>query len=200
MSILLEQAVLDRDADAASAFYDEWAPDFEADLTAKGYAAPHRCAEALAETVSDRNVAILDFGCGTGLSGKAFTHEGFRNIDGVDLSATMLEQARKTDIYGKLSLINAEATPEGKYDVISAVGVIGLGAPPSSTFDILMHALPKGGKLVFSFNDHAIADPMHTGRLNEWIDCSTARVLFADHGPHLPAQNMDSTVYVVEKY
>jgi hypothetical protein len=112
----------------------------------------------------------------------------------------MLEQARKTDIYGKLSLINAEATPEGKYDVISAVGVIGLGAPPSSTFDILMHALPKGGKLVFSFNDHAIADPMHTGRLNEWIDCSTARVLFADHGPHLPAQNMDSTVYVVEKY
>lgn len=200
MSIFIEQAFDDRDTAAARAFYDQWAPDFEADITTQGYAAPRRCAEALAECVPHRTEKILDFGCGTGLAGQAFADAGFTHIDGVDLSSAMLEQARKKSIYRTLSLIKADATPKGKYDVISAVGVIGLGAAPSSTIDVLMHALPKGGKLVFSFNDHALADPMQTGRLNEWIDCGAAGVLFTDHGPHLPAQDMDSTVYVVEKY
>ena len=200
MSILLEQAFHERDAQATRAFFDQWASSYDADMISQGYAAPARCAEALVTHVSDLSTAILDFGCGTGLSGQAFMDVGFTQIDGVDIAPAMLEQARAKGIFRDLSSIEADATPKSKYEVISAVGVIGLGGAPSSTIDVLMRALPRGGKLVFSFNDHALADPMQTGRLNEWIDCGAARVLFAEHGPHLPAQNMNSTVYVVEKY
>lgn len=200
MSDFLDQAFLDRDPDTARDFYDRWAPTYEADITAQGYAAPQRCAEALAAHLSDLSTPILDFGCGTGLAGRAFKDAGFNTIDGVDISTQMLVQAGAKDVYRTLAPITADETPKGSYTVMSAVGVIGLGAAPSTSIDVLMHALPRGGKLVFSFNDHALSDPMQTGRLNEWIDCGAAAVLFAEHGPHLPAQGMDSTVYVVEKY
>lgn len=200
MSDFSDQAFLDRDPDTARVFYDKWAATYEADLTAQNYAAPQRCAEALAMHLPDLSTPILDFGCGTGLAGRAFKNVGFNTIDGVDISGEMLAQAGAKDIYRSLAPIAAGDTPKGSYTVMSAVGVIGLGAEPSTTIDVLMHALPKGGKLVFSFNDHALSDPMQTGRLNEWIDCGAAAVLFTEHGPHLPAQGMNSTVYVVEKY
>lgn len=200
MSIFLEQAFLDRNADAARVFYDQWAPTYEAEITAQGYATPRRCAEALAAHVVDFDIPILDFGCGTGLAGKAFRDAGFTQIDGVDISPAMLEQAGARNTYRSLQQIEEGASPKGQYGIISAVGAISPGSAPGTTIDVLLHALPKGGKLVFSFNDYALADPMQTGRLNEWIDCSAARVLYAEHGPHLPAQDMNSTVYVVEKY
>ncbi|WP_298862999.1 class I SAM-dependent methyltransferase [uncultured Sulfitobacter sp.] len=200
MSIFLDQAFVNRDHESTRKFYNTWAPSYDAEITAAGYVTPTRCAEALASHTADLSAPILDFGCGSGLSGQAFKDVGFTQIDGVDLAPAMIEQARAKDIYRSLSVIEADATPKGQYAVISAVGVIGLGAAPSTTIDVLMYALPKGGKLVFSFNDHALADPTQTGRLNEWIDCSAARVLFAEYGAHLLIQNMNSTVYVIEKY
>lgn len=199
MSTFISQAFLDRDPDATRKFYDTWAASYDTDITSLGYCTPSRCAEALRAHLSDLATPILDFGCGTGLSGQAMRDAGFTHIDGVDLSPDILEQARAKGIYENLSLIQADATPKGKYTAISAVGVIGLGAAPSTTIDVLMRMLPRGGKLVFSFNDFALADTMQTGRLNEWTDCGAASVLFAEHGPHLPAQDIQSTVNVIEK-
>lgn len=200
MSKFVDHAFLDRDASATSAFYDEWAEFYDADVAAMGYAAPARSAAALALHETNMDTPILDFGCGTGLAGAALKAAGFSRIDGVDIAPAMLEKARAKGIYNDIAYIAPDTAPAGAYGIISAVGVIGLGAAPGTTLDLLMHALPKGGKLVFSFNDHALADPMQTGRLNEWIDCSAARLLFAEHGPHLPTQQMNSTIYVVEKY
>lgn len=200
MSKFLEQAFLDRDTAPAQVFYDGWAPTYEADVTAQGYETPTRCADALAAHTTDLDAPILDFGCGTGLAGMAFRQAGFRNIDGVDISPAMLVQAGVRGLYRSLQQIEEKSQIGSTYPIISAVGVIGPGSAPGTTIDVLMHALPKGGKLVFSFNDYALADPLQTGRLNEWIDCSAAQVLFADHGPHLTAQDMSSTVYIVEKY
>lgn len=188
-----------RDADGTRAMYDDWATSYEAEVTANGYATPARCAEALADCVEDRNVALLDFGCGTGLAGLAFKRAGFKVIDGVDLSPTMIEQARAKGIYRSIEQIEPDTSPDETYAVIAAVGVIGEGGAPISTLDLLLHALPSGGKLVFSFDDATLADPTNTGRLNEWLDCGAARLLFSEHGPHFPTKEIESTVYVVEK-
>lgn len=186
------------DLKGTKALYDEWSASYDAEVGEFGYVTPARCAAALAAYAPDKSVPVLDFGCGTGLAGEALRDAGFEAIDGVDLSAEMLAQAKAKDIYRKLTQITAD-TPLGKdYRLISAVGVIGSGAVPISVLDILLRALPVGGKLVFSFNDHALADPVNTGRLNEWLDCGAARLLFKEHGAHLPGKNMKSTVYVIE--
>jgi predicted TPR repeat methyltransferase len=142
---------------------------------------------------------LLDFGCGTGLAGKAFHDAGFTVVDGVDLSSEMIEQARSKDIYRNLTRIEPDAPVPGGYSLIAAVGVIGAGAAPLSTLNLLLNALPSGGLLVFSFNDLTLADPQSAGCLNEWLDCGAARLLVAENGPHLPEKDMQSTVYVVEK-
>ena len=195
----LDKAYTSRDTDSTRDLYNDWSATYEAEVGAQGYATPARCAEALAAHVADKTTPLLDFGCGTGLAGLALRLAGFEVIDGVDISPEMLAQARAKDVYRNLSQIEPDTSPKGGYSLISAVGVIGAGAAPITILDTLLHALPSQGKLVFSFNDHALADHSNTGRLNEWLDCGAARLLFMEHGPHLPGKDMGATVYVIEK-
>jgi predicted TPR repeat methyltransferase len=182
--------------------YDAWADSYDAELTQNGYATPARCARALAAVVSDKTRPVLDFGCGTGLSGQALRAARFNTIDGIDISADMLAQADTTNVYRSLTRFKPnEPLPfeQGAYDAIAAIGVIGVGAAPIGVFYDLMNALPTGGKLVFSFNDHTLADPVHEAAISEWLDMGAAILTSKEHGPHLPKINMSSTVYVIEK-
>lgn len=182
--------------------YDAWAASYDAEVGENGYATPRRCAEALASFCSDLSAPILDFGCGTGLSGTALALAGFRTIDGVDLSSDMLKRAEAKKVYRSLRQIEAGTRPvekPGDYAAIAAIGVIGAGAAPISTFDLLMKSLAPGGKLVLSFNDHALEDPSNEGRISEWIDCGGARLCFKEYGDHLPGIGLKSNVYVIER-
>ncbi len=195
----LDKAYTPRDAESTRQLYDDWAATYDEEVGAQGYATPRRCAEALAAHVDDPSVPLLDFGCGTGLSGLAFKMAGFQTIDGMDLSPDMLAQARAKNVYRTLTQIDSDTPIPTSYELIAAVGSIGAGAAPISVFDQIMHALPQGGKLVFSLNDHALAEPENMMRLNEWLDCGAARLLFSEYGPHLPGLDMNSHVYVIEK-
>jgi predicted TPR repeat methyltransferase len=198
----LDKAYGARDAASTRKLYDDWAASYEAELGGNGYATPGRCAAALAQFTSDPEAPVLDFGCGTGLSGHALKAAGFETLDGMDLSADMLEKANDKGIYRKLIHIEAgEAFSHnpGDYAAIAAIGVIGVGAAPISVFDQLMEGLGTGGLLVFSFNDHALEDPANEARVNEWVDCGSASLLFREHGDHIPGIDLKSNVYVIEK-
>lgn len=183
-------------------FYDDWAATYEAEVAENGYVTPGRCARALARHLKQPDAPILDIGCGTGLSGLALRAEGFSTIDGIDLSAEMLEQARAKGIYRTLTQVEAEAplpVQPGDYQAIAAIGVIGPGAAPLTLFDTLAGLLARGGFMTFSYNDRALEDPAYEARLNDYVDLGALRLLHRDHGPHLPARNINSMVYVVEK-
>lgn len=184
------------------ALYDQWAASYDAEVGENGYATPGRCAAALLKYLPDTTTPILDFGCGTGLSGLALKLAGYSTIDGLDPSPEMLEGARAKGLYRNLTQLDVadeSPVPPGSYKAIAAIGVIGVGAAPLSTFDKLMRLLPKGGFMVFSYNDHALADPAFEAKINEWVDCAAARLRCREYGDHLPAQNIKSNVYVIEK-
>ncbi|MGB3246281.1 MAG: methyltransferase domain-containing protein [Sulfitobacter sp.] len=198
----LSKAYGARDAASTRKLYDNWADSYEAELSGNGYVTPQRCAQALALISKDKAGPVLDFGCGTGLSGEALHAAGFTVIDGVDLSADMLAQAREKDIYRAVQKIEAGQAlshAPGDYAAIAAIGVIGAGAAPIEVFDQLMRGLGKGGLLVFSFNDHALEDPTNEARVNEWLDCGAATLVFKEYGDHIPGINLKSNVYVIEK-
>ncbi|GAA6175475.1 class I SAM-dependent DNA methyltransferase [Sulfitobacter pacificus] len=180
--------------------YDAWAKTYETEVGEHGYATPGRCAAALAGMTPDLTAPLLDFGCGTGLSGLALKLAGFETIDGVDISKEMLAQATQKGVYRSTRQVTADTViATGSYANIAAIGVIGTGAAPISVLDMLMKALPRDGRLVFSFNDHTLQDPVHEARINEWTDCGAARLLFRERGAHLPGINMQSNVYILEK-
>jgi len=198
----LDKAYTARDAASTRTLYDAWSKSYEAEVAENGYATPGRCAAALKSFTSNMSAPVLDFGCGTGLSGLAMKLAGFEVIDGLDLSSEMLSQAESKGIYRKTRLVEAGAPlahRPGDYAAIAAIGVIGAGAAPISVLHTLMKGLGKGGLLVLSFNDHALADPVNEAGLSEWTDCGGARLLFRKHGDHLPGINLKSNVYVLEK-
>jgi predicted TPR repeat methyltransferase len=175
--------------------YDDWAATYDAEVAENGYVTPARCAEALARH-APLIEPVLDIGCGTGLSGVALRARGFGAIDGVDTSPAMLARAEATGAYRDLRRSDGGAPFEaGAYRVVTAIGVIGHGAAPASLFDAAWAALPEGGFLCLSLNDHALAEPDYPAR----IDARRAHVLFEEYGPHLPGIDLRSRVYVLRK-
>jgi len=184
------------------AHYQKWAAEYEAEVAAQGYATPTRVAQALRDHVSDTETPVLDYGCGTGLSGQALNAAGFSVIDGMDPTPNMLEIAASKGVYRQVlafEITDPAPVKQDAYKAIAAIGVISTGGAPPETLDILMKALPRGGFLALSYNDHTLEDPAYTGRLNDWLDTGQARLLFREHGPHLPGLDLNSDVYVLEK-
>ncbi len=184
------------------ALYDAWAKSYEDEVAENGYATPGRCAEALFSVMPEPHAPVLDFGCGTGLSGLALRMAGFEVIDGMDISAEMLARAQEKSIYRSTQAIapgHADLCTPGDYAAITAIGVIGAGAAPITVFDDIMNCLGRGGYFAFSFNDHAVADPVNEGKLNEYLDTGAAQLLVREYGPHLPGIGLKSYVYVIRK-
>lgn len=182
--------------------YSKWASSYDDEVGGNGYATPKRVADALWSKLPEADTPILDYGCGTGLSGLALANVGYRVIDGMDPTPEMLQGAKAKAVYRNLfgfEITDPTPVQPDTYKAITAIGVIGTGAAPPETLDMLMNALPKGGFLAFSFNDLTLAEPSYTSRPNDWLDMGHARLLFRENGPHLQGMDMKSDVYVIEK-
>jgi len=189
----------DRDV---KSFYDAWSESYDTEVAANGYATPLRAAQALLACNTPLDARILDFGCGTGLSGAAFAYCGYTILDGTDLSGEMLAIAESKQIYGQLWTTDPSAPlpiVPGDYAVIAAVGVVSPGAAPAAMLMTLSDLLAPGGRLVFSFNDHALANPAFPAMLDSCRASGRMTTLFEEYGPHLPERDLKSTVYVLEK-
>jgi len=186
------------------AAYDDWADQYDADVEGQGYRTPDRIAAALARFAADRSDPVMDFGCGTGLSGSALERAGFSNIDGADLSAGMLDIARARDVYANLHLVEpgqAFAFDLSAYQAITAAGVISKGAAPARVFGELIEPMAPGALLVFSLNDLSTSDPEYADLVSDAVKAGQVALLFEKHGPHLESygKNSGSTVFVLER-
>jgi predicted TPR repeat methyltransferase len=183
-------------------FYAQWAQSYDQEVGENGYVTPLRIAEALARHVKDLSIPILDYGCGTGVSGQAFQEAGFLTIDGVDISTEMLEVAAQKKIYRRLEVFAPESGPNvklGAYQIIAAVGVIGAGAAPLAVLDKMIALLAPKGLLVFSFNDHTLEDPAYDGLVEDYVKQGQAVLHLKEYGDHLPKQKINSNIYILEK-
>jgi predicted TPR repeat methyltransferase len=83
--------------------FDHYAPQFDNSLAQLQYRAPDLIADRLAGSVTPSgSLVILDAGCGTGLCGVVLRPFAAR-LAGVDLSAGMLKEAAKREIYDELA-------------------------------------------------------------------------------------------------
>lgn len=182
--------------------YADWAATYDADVAAWGYATPARLALALRQSGANVEKPVLDFGCGTGLSGMALKAVGFDVIDGTDISPEMLAAAEAREVYRQVWIGTPGSMGHVKradYAIIAAAGVVSLGAAPPETLDMLVDTLGAGGLLAFSFNEATMADRAYTERLDIACLAPDIELVFEEDGPHLPGKNMRSTVYILKK-
>lgn len=194
-----ERVYSTRDPAAFEEAYDDWADSYDSDLKGAGYATPGRVAAMLAEFLPSLDTPVLDFACGSGLSGRALRSAGLTTVDGVDVSQKMLDVAARSGAYRRLTKIAHDDTLPAQYGAIAAVGAISRGAAPPEALDTVVNALESGGLLALSFNDHTLGDEAYTGKLASVVESGALEKIAEQHGPHLPKLNLGATLYILKR-
>ena len=134
-------------------YYNEWSPKYDQELVNQcNYVAPQKVVTVLSGFVSP-DAKILDAGAGTGLVGEILQQNGYSNLEGIDISAEMLEQAQVKHVYTSLyQKVMGEPLgfPADTFDAITSVGVFTYGHAPSSSFDELIRITKPGGYILFT--------------------------------------------------
>ncbi|MEM8707357.1 MAG: methyltransferase domain-containing protein [Actinomycetota bacterium] len=135
--------------------YAEWAATYEASFVeAKAYEYHLHVADAL--VAHERPPGpTLDVGCGTGVVGEALRERGVGEIDGVDISPEMLEQAATKGVYGRL--IEADLTvgmdvADDTYAAVTSAGTFTHGHLPPEPLRELIRVTKPGGRCAIGVN------------------------------------------------
>ena len=199
----LDKAYSVRTAEETRAFYDTWAEVYDEELNENSYRQPERCAEALRILCDPYDCAVLDIGCGSGLSGLALRAKGFETIDGCDFSPGMLAKAEKTGFYERLFEANLNEPPmdadDEAYDAAACVGVFSFGHVMSDALDDILRVIKPGGALVIGLNDHFYEEGSLTAKLDALEAAGKLTVETREHGDHLPGTGLQGWVIGARK-
>lgn len=150
--------------------YGEWAEQYDNDLIKDmGYVAPAVASQILQEYVKDFDARILDAGCGTGLVGANLYQEGYRNLEGLDYSVQMLEEAKSKEVYEKLhqgDLTGELDLADNLYDAIISVGTFTCGHVGPEAFEELIRIARPGGYICFTVREQAWEEDNYRSRID----------------------------------
>lgn len=151
--------------------YKDWATDYDADTVgAFGYVAHVESAKALDQVLNDKNVRILDAGAGTGLVGEELQKMGYTDLDALDYSKEMLDEAGKKGIYK--GLIQADMSRplkmgDNEYDAVVCTGTFTFGHVDADAFDELVRITRPGGMICFTIREGAYEEYGYRQRMIE---------------------------------
>jgi predicted TPR repeat methyltransferase len=148
--------------------YDNWAPNYNDDVAARCYQAPRTLVAQLMDLIAkgrlpidpnDPDLKAIDLGCGSGLVGQNLRAQGFRHIDGVDLSLGMLQQAYDSGAYRTLIPWQDLNDPlpfflHGQYDLTICCGVFALDFVEPKSLRLLAQVTKPGGTLMLTTKTH----------------------------------------------
>jgi predicted TPR repeat methyltransferase len=134
--------------------FDGFSQDFDKVLDRLGYRAPDLVVAALdlVHPGGGGDLHVLDVGCGTGLCGPGLRAYA-RTLEGVDLSAGMLDMARERECYDALHQSELTAwlgTHPHTYDVLTSADTLCYFGDLGAVFTAAAEALAPGGWFIFT--------------------------------------------------
>lgn len=142
--------------------YRRWACDYDEDTCGRmGYVGPQVAARMLDRHLPSKEAAVLDAGCGTGLVGEVLQDMGYTNLDAMDCSPDMIEEAESKSVYRRVFRedmnrdldLHADA-----YDATICVGTFTYAHVGPSAFAELVRVTRPGGYVCFTVRDGAYQD------------------------------------------
>ncbi len=155
----LEDAYSLETPDDSRALYARWADSYDRTfIEAKGYQYHEHVADLL--VAGDRpDGPVLDVGCGTGAVGEALRARGVAEIDGVDISREMLQQAGKKELDGPVyrNLLEADLTQplqleSDTYAGLTSSGTFTHGHLLAAPLNELVQTVKSGGRCAVGIN------------------------------------------------
>ena len=198
---LLERAyALDSD-EKSRALYRDWAETYdETMLKGLSYLSPAKVVNLLAAHLADRNAAVLDIGCGTGLAGQGLARHGFITIDGLDVSPEMMQVAARRGVYR--SFIAADLNlPLGiasdSYGGASCSGTFTHGHVDARCLDELFRVLKPGAPFAFTVKLEVWESLCFKDKLGALMDCGRIVERAFTHDRHYDTSAQADGVFCV---
>ena len=138
-------------------YYDNWTNNaqFNQDMVDWKYTAPSNATILLHKYSPNKDIQILDAGCGSGLVGMELAKNGYINITGADFSQSMMDLIPK-NIYKSLKLIDLNETlfyKENSFDAIICVGTFTYGHVKAHALDEFLRITKNNGLICFTVNE-----------------------------------------------
>ena len=138
-------------------YYDEWSKKnkYDQDMQEWNYTAPKETVSVFKKHAPNKNINILDAGCGTGLVGIELRKYGYSNIDGADLSQKLLNLVPKGH-YNKLDQIDLNKPlkiQDNVYDAVTCVGTFTFGHVKPPALDEFIRITKNKGLICFTINE-----------------------------------------------
>jgi predicted TPR repeat methyltransferase len=158
--------------DYVEKLFDGYAEGFDSHLVGQlGYRTPQLLADGLSSTGVNHFAAALDLGCGTGLCAQPLA-SWVGQLDGVDLSAAMLDKARALGRYDLLAhgdVVDHLLQTQRRYALVVAADVFVYLGALEPVFEGVKRVLQPGGVFCFS--------------VEAWDDVSGAETSGVGHNP-----------------
>ena len=138
-------------------YYVKWTKkgEYNKNMVEWNYQAPQNAAKLFNKYAPNKDINILDAGCGSGLVGVELQKYGYAKITGVDFSNEMLNLI-PNKIYNHLELIDLNKKlkyKESIFDAVICVGTFTYGHVKANALNELIRILKKNGLICFTINE-----------------------------------------------
>ena len=143
--------------DEVMRYYDDWGIEnkYDQDMVDWNYTGPKETVNVFKKYAINKNIKILDAGCGTGLVGIELKKFDYQDIDGIDLSKKLLnlvpggfyKNLKQADLNKKIDSV------DNNYDAIMCVGTFTFGHVKPPALDEFIRITKNKGLICFTINE-----------------------------------------------
>ena len=138
-------------------YYVNWTKkgEYNKNMISWNYQAPQNTVKLFNKHTPNKDINILDAGCGSGLVGIELQKFGYTKITGADFSQEMLDLI-PNNIYHQLELIDLNEKlkyEDNFFDAITCVGTFTYGHVKANALNELIRILKKNGLICFTINE-----------------------------------------------
>ena len=184
-------------------YYDDWTKNaqFNQDMIEWEYTAPINTVQLLDKYIHDKNIKILDAGCGSGLAGIELKKRGFTNIYGVDFSQSMLNLI-PNNIYQTVELIDLNEPlkyDDNDFGAIICVGTFTYGHVKAHALDEFIRVTNKNGYICFTINEGIYTEYKFDKKINELSKNKSWEVLNLSKSSYIVNKDVEAWLCLVKK-
>jgi len=184
-------------------FYKKWADDYDHQMLDElEYVAPLGIARLLREHLPDTESEIFDVGCGTGLTCRLFADNGYRALDGIDLSPDMVRVAGEQGIYRELIVGDVNEPIDrlsSSYDGVISSGTFTHGHVGPEPLDDIFRILRTGGILACTVHKDLWESRGFEQKFASLVSDGKARCLQLKKDKYYETDNIDGWFCVYQK-
>ena len=184
-------------------FYRKWADDYDHQMLDElGYTSPITIARLLAEHLADKDGSIFDIGCGTGLTCTFLHQQGYRHLDGIDLSPDMVRVAQDRGIYRHLMVGDLNLpleTADAEYHAVISSGTFTHGHVGPKPLDEIFRILKPGGILACTVHNDLWQTRGFAAKFKSLINAGTIECLHLKQDKYYVTGELEGWFCVYQK-